>query len=82
MMLVIAIIVTRQPLPHMQRVPTAHVDGLGVLELTWLLGKNMKKGEKQAGAETQGTGDGSAGIALQLLNAVSDPTLENLRNEG
>lgn len=78
-MLVIAAIVTRQPLPR-GRESTVHVDGLGVLELTWLLGRNMRKDGRQL--DTGSGSDAEPVVALQLVDAVPDPTLDNLRSEG
>ena len=80
-MLIVAAIVTRQPLPG--NVATrAHVDGLGVLELTWLLGKDVEKTEKESEGHSNDASARRGGIAWQLVQAVHDPTLKNLRDEG
>lgn len=42
MMLFIALILTRQPWPKPNR-HGPHVNGLGVLELTWLLGRDQNR---------------------------------------
>ncbi|KIP03130.1 hypothetical protein PHLGIDRAFT_16082 [Phlebiopsis gigantea 11061_1 CR5-6] len=79
-MLVIAAIVTRQPIPR-RNATLAHVDGLGVLELTWLLGKNMDKTGKGSEGPTHDAPSRQE-IARWLAHNVDDPTLENLRNKG
>lgn len=79
-MLIIAAIVTRQPIPR-RNATLAHVDGLGVLELTWLLGKNMDKTGKGSEGPTHDAPSRQE-IARWLAHNVNDPTLENLRNKG
>lgn len=46
-MMVVAVIMTRQPLPHNIGRNVPRVSGLGVLELTWLLGAESSNTAKK-----------------------------------
>ena len=80
-MLIIAAFLTVQPFPGKKEHRSAHVDGLGVLELTWLLGKNFREQEynPEAGEGQTSTSAADKIYALRLFDEVKRPTLENLR---
>lgn len=93
-MLILAIQLTRQPSRHPQQ-HEPHVSGLGVLELTWLLGRDANQaagvspltekpedsGEDQVAQTPPPSAKGRQGIAQQMAE-LENPTTENLRAQG
>ena len=79
-MLIIAAFLTAQPIPGKKEHRSAHVDGLGVLELTWLLGKNFREQARDPEGGENAAAVSEQIYALRLFDNIARPTLENLRD--
>ena len=73
MMLFIAMVLTRQPWPRPNR-HGPHVDGLGVLELTWLLGRDQN-GIARRVAELDGRSPGSKSRGYSREGSDGTPSM-------